>query len=91
MCEITQLAIDPEHGSHEALAGVMQAVYVITQATKRVTDIFAEVNPRHAGFHQRVFGFRRVGMEKICPRSTPRQCFSTCLTEFEGAWPTTSA
>ena len=84
VCEITQLAIDPEHGSHEALAGVMQAVYVITQATKRVTDIFAEVNPRHAGFHQRVFGFRRVGIEKICPRvNAPAVLLHLPLAEFE--------
>ena len=84
VCEITQLAIDPERGSHEALAGVMQAVFVITQATRRVTDIFAEVNPRHAGFHQRVFGFRRVGVEKICPRvNAPAVLLHLPLSEFE--------
>lgn len=84
VCEITQLAIDPERGSHDALAGVMQGVYVITRATRRVTDIFAEVNPRHASFHQRVFGFRRIGEERMCPRvGAPAVLLHLPLAEFE--------
>lgn len=84
VCEVTQLAIDPERGSQDALAGVMQGVYVITRATRRVTDIFAEVNPRHASFHQRVFGFRRIGEERICPRvGAPAVLLHLPLAEFE--------
>lgn len=83
VCEVTQLAIDPERGSHDALAGVMQAVYVVARATRRITDIFAEVNPRHAGFHERVFGFRRVGEKRICPRvGAPAVLLHLPLAEF---------
>lgn len=68
VCEITQLAIDSGLGSHDALAGLLQALYALARMTQRMTDIFIEVHPRHASFYQRVFGYRRVGVEKICPR-----------------------
>ena len=64
MCESTRLAIDSGLDSHDALAGLLQALYAVA----RMTDIFIEVPPRHASFYQRVFGYRRVGVEKICPR-----------------------
>ena len=68
VCEITQLAIDSGLESHDALAGLLQALYTLARMTERMTDIFIEVHPRHANFYQRVFGYRRVGVEKICPR-----------------------
>lgn len=68
VCEITQLAIDSQLSSHDALAGLLQALYALAKMTQRMTDIFIEVHPRHASFYQRVFGYRRVGSEKICPR-----------------------
>lgn len=68
VCEITQLAIDSRLSSHDALAGLLQALYALAKMTQRMTDIFIEVHPRHAGFYQRVFGYRRIGPEKICPR-----------------------
>ena len=68
VCEITQLAIDSGLESHDALAGLLQALYTLARMTERMTDIFIEVHPRHANFYQRVFGYRRVGVEKICLR-----------------------
>lgn len=45
VCEITQLALEPSSGgSHDALAGLFQALYVLTQLTRRMSDIFIEVN-----------------------------------------------
>ena len=52
MCESTRLAIDSGLDSHDALAGLLQALYAVA----RMTDIFIEVPPRHASFYQRVFG-----------------------------------
>ena len=34
----------------------------------RATDLFIEVNPRHAAFYRRKLGFSVVGGEKICRR-----------------------
>ena len=33
-----------------------------------ITDILVEVNPRHATFYRKVFGFVVAGAETICPR-----------------------
>ena len=68
VCEITRLAMDPEHSSYEALAGMMQLLYLVARLTYRVTDTFIEVHPRHAGFYRRMLGYQMVGPEKICPR-----------------------
>ncbi|MCK2126380.1 hypothetical protein MX652_06735 [Thauera aromatica] len=66
--EITRLAISPDAASYDALSGLLQALYTLARLTAHMTDIFIEVHPRHARFHQRVFGFRRAGEERICPR-----------------------
>jgi len=68
VCEITRLAMDPEHSSHDVLAGMMQILYVIARLAYRVTDVFIEVHPRHAGFYRRLLGYHMVGPERICPR-----------------------
>lgn len=86
VCEITQLALDPSPGSHDALAGLFQALYVIAQFTRRMTDIFIEVHPRHANFYQRIFGFKRVGDVRICPRvGAPAVLLHLSQDEFERA------
>ena len=86
MCEITQLALDPSSGNHDALAGLFQALYVIAQLTRRMTDIFIEVHPRHANFYQRIFGFKRIGGERICPRvGAPAVLLHLSQDEFERA------
>lgn len=68
VCEITQLAIDPELGSQDALAGLLQALYALARLTERMSDVFIEVHPRHAPFYQRIFGYRLAGPRLICPR-----------------------
>lgn len=67
-CEITRLAMDPEHGSREALAGMFQILYVLARMIHEVTDVFIEVHPRHVGFYQRLLGYRVAGPERVCPR-----------------------
>ena len=86
VCEVTQLAIDPAVGAHNALAGLLQALYVVARLTQRMTDLFIEVHPRHANFYQRVFGFRRIGVERICPRvGAPAVLLHLSQAEFERA------
>ena len=33
-----------------------------------MTDVFIEVNPRHAPFYRRYLGFTRMGQERVCLR-----------------------
>ncbi|MBS0510305.1 MAG: hypothetical protein JSR42_03840 [Proteobacteria bacterium] len=68
VCEITRLAMDPERGSQEALAGMVQILYILVSMVHKTTDIFIEVHPRHAGYYQRLLGYELVGQERTCPR-----------------------
>ncbi|ANQ86444.1 N-acyl amino acid synthase FeeM domain-containing protein [Azoarcus olearius] len=67
-CEVTRLAMDPEHSSPEVMASMFQIVYVLARMVYRMTDLFIEVHPRHAGFYRRMLGYEVVGPERICPR-----------------------
>lgn len=84
--EITRLAIAPDAASYDALAGLLQALYTLAQLTGHMSDIFIEVHPRHARFHQRVFGFRLAGEERICPRvGAPAVLLHLSRQAFEAA------
>lgn len=67
-CEVTRLAMDPEHSSPEVMATMFQIVYVLARMVYRMTDLFIEVHPRHAGFYRRMLGYQIAGPERICPR-----------------------
>lgn len=67
-CEVTRLAMDPEHSSPEVMASMFQIVYVLARMVYRMTDLFIEVHPRHAGFYRRMLGYSVAGPERICPR-----------------------
>lgn len=68
VCELSRLAVDPDHGSKEVLASLFHLAYIYGRLLHRVTDVFIEVNPRHVLFYQRMLGFRQVGKEKLCER-----------------------
>ncbi|QDF98683.1 hypothetical protein CJ010_20140 [Azoarcus sp. DD4] len=68
VCEVTRLAMDPEHSSPEVMAAMFQLVYVLARMVHRMTDLFIEVHPRHAGFYRRMLGYTVAGPERICPR-----------------------
>jgi hypothetical protein len=65
--EVTQLAIDPEHGSKEVLGALFHLAHMLC-LLRGVTDVFIEVNPRHVAFYRRMLNFRQVGECKICER-----------------------
>jgi hypothetical protein len=65
--EVTQLAVDPEHGSKEVLGALFHLAHMLC-VLRGVTDVFIEVNPRHVGFYRRMLEFRQVGACKVCER-----------------------
>ncbi len=68
VCELSQLAIDPQYSSKEILASLFHLAYIYGRIVHRVTDVFIEVNPRHAGYYKRMLGFRQIGETCICAR-----------------------
>jgi len=50
------------------LAHLFRAAYLVGREVHDATDVLIEVNPRHASFYRRIFGFVRMGDEWICAR-----------------------
>jgi hypothetical protein len=65
--ELTQLAVDPEHGSKEVLGALFHLAHMLC-VLRGATNVFIEVNPRHVSFYRRMLGFRQVGERKLCER-----------------------
>jgi len=68
VCELTRLAVEPSADSRSVLSALFGLAYVIGRHLHGVTDVFVEVNPRHAAFYRRMFGFATAAGRKICPR-----------------------
>lgn len=68
VCEFTKLAMAPDFNSEKVLASLFHLAYIYAYRVHRATDLFVEVNPRHAIFYRRMLGFSRAGEEKTCPR-----------------------
>jgi hypothetical protein len=68
VCEVSKLAVDPRFGSKELMASLFHLGYLYAAIVHRATDVFIEVNPRHAGFYKRMLGFRELGELRVCPR-----------------------
>jgi hypothetical protein len=68
VCEITRLAIDPEHGSKEVLGALFHLAYMLGGILHGATDVFIEVNPRHVIFYQRMLNFKQAGSCRMCER-----------------------
>lgn len=67
-CEFNRLAMGCDEANKEALAGMFHVGIVLAFRVFRATDLFIEVNPRHAIFYRRKIGFTPIGDERICPR-----------------------
>lgn len=84
VCEITRLAIDPEHESRDVMASMLQCLYILARLIYRITDVFIEVHPRHASFYTRKLGYRVAGPERTCPRvGAPAVLMHLCKNELE--------
>jgi hypothetical protein len=68
VCELTRLAVDPEHRSKEVLGALFCNAHFHASVRAGATEAFIEVNPRHVGFYKRIMKFRQIGPEKNCPR-----------------------
>jgi hypothetical protein len=58
LCEFTKLAIDPTVGSKRVLAALFHVAYIVAHRIRRYDTLLIEVNPRHAGYYQRMLGMR---------------------------------
>jgi len=66
--ELRRLAVQDEVGAKGVLAHLFRAAYLMGREVHDATDVLIEVNPRHASFYRRIFGFVRMGDEWICAR-----------------------
>ncbi len=68
ICELSRLAVDPDYSSLELLRTLFDTAHSYGQAFFGATDVVVEVNPRHARYYVREFGFRQIGGIRQCPR-----------------------
>lgn len=68
ICEVTRLAVDSEANDPALLKSLFRSTYKYAKAVFGVTDVVIEVNPRHAGYYRREFGFSQIGDLRTCPR-----------------------
>ncbi|RPI41244.1 MAG: hypothetical protein EHM59_20595 [Betaproteobacteria bacterium] len=67
-CEFTRLALDSDACSKQSLACLFHIGFVFAFRIYHASDLFIEVNPRHAPFYRRKLGFRLAGGQRICGR-----------------------
>ncbi len=68
VCEVTRLAMDAAERSPDLMAALFSLGFVLARHVHRMTDMFIEVHPRHAGYYERMLGYRTAGPVRICPR-----------------------
>lgn len=68
VCEVTRLAMDPEHSTPEAMAAIFHLGFIIARLVHGMTDSFIEVHPRHTSYYRRTLGYRVAGPHLTCPR-----------------------
>ena len=61
LCELTKFAFNSSIRSQEMMAALFHIVFVYGHRSYGCTDLFIEVNPRHARFYEAMLGFERVG------------------------------
>jgi hypothetical protein len=68
LCEFTRLALDAGDCGRGALACLFHVGFIFAYRIHHATNLFIEVNPRHAAFYRRKLGFEQIGEERICAR-----------------------
>jgi hypothetical protein len=68
VCELTRLAITNDADARSVLSALFGTAYVVARHLHRMTDAFVEVNPRHAAFYRKLFGFVVAAGQRVCPR-----------------------
>src|SRR5690349_14136608 len=65
LCELTRFAFDTSSPARPRLAALFHLIFIYGSMHYDCTDLFIEVNPRHARFYEAMLGFTRVGAAKI--------------------------
>lgn len=68
VCEVTRLAVAPDCSSSDLLITLIQAGHRHATQVLGASDLVMEVNPRHAAYYRRLWGFRQIGELRQCPR-----------------------
>jgi hypothetical protein len=68
VCELTRLALTAGADSRSILSALFGSAYLVAKHARRATDVFVEVNPRHAAFYRKLFGFVVAAGQRVCPR-----------------------
>lgn len=68
LCEFNRLALQMDEANKEVLAAIFHVGILFALKVFGASDLFIEVNPRHAPFYRRKIGFELVGDERVCPR-----------------------
>jgi len=66
--ELIRLAMEEGADWKPALEALVRSAYVVTRFMHALTDVVIEVNPRHARFYERIFGFIVAAPERFCSR-----------------------
>jgi hypothetical protein len=64
LCELTKFAFDTSSPAKPRLAALFHIIFIYGSMHYDCTDLFIEVNPRHARFYEAMLGFTRVGDAK---------------------------
>lgn len=69
LVELTRLAIDAPRDNNLILAALFEAAWREARQQAGLALALIEVNPRHARFYARRFGFQTLGEERMCLRA----------------------
>lgn len=68
LSELTRLAVTPNSDSRTILSSMFGLAYQIGRLQHRSTDLYIEVNPRHAPVYRKLFGFETASDVRVCGR-----------------------
>jgi hypothetical protein len=80
--EIVRLAVDKQFGGgREVILHLFNFAYIYAKHVKNYDGFLITVNPRHAPFYARSWGFEALGAERACPkvRSAPAVLLYLCF------------
>jgi hypothetical protein len=84
ICKLGRFAVAEHAPSGPVLAALFAHAHAAVRSFGAITDVFIEVNPRHAGFYRRLFGFAIAGGERVCARvGAPSVLLRLDATAFE--------
>lgn len=68
LCELTRLAVTPNSDSRRILSAMFGLAYQVGRLQHGTTDLYIEVNPRHAPVYRKLLGFKVASDVRVCGR-----------------------